>query len=91
MSVYVDRARHRLGRMVMCHMIADTRSELFAMARQIGVAAKWFQDHARAPHFDVCLSKRSAAVAAGAVDADRRTFAECMRRTRDGRPAWEAT
>lgn len=89
MAVYVDRMRHRLGRMIMCHMVADSRSELFAMADSVGVARKWFQNHPRAPHFDVCLSKRTKAVAAGAIDATRREFVACMRKVRKNRSMWD--
>lgn len=68
MSVYVDDMRAGYGRMTMCHMVADTRAELLAMADKIGVARRWLQkpDTAR-EHFDVCLAKRRLAVAAGAV------------------------
>lgn len=87
MSVYVDRAKNGFGRMVMCHMIADTPEELHAMADLIGVARRWFQaaPPASFPHYDIAQSKRALAVAAGAIDCDRRTFVEHVRRLR---PAW---
>lgn len=69
MSVYVDDMRASLGRMIMCHMVADTREELFIMADAIGVERKWVQDpHTYREHFDVCLSKRTAAVVAGSIE-----------------------
>lgn len=68
MTVYVDSMRARFGRMVMCHMMADTDDELLAMADQIGVARRWHQyPGTHKSHFDICLSKRARAVAAGAV------------------------
>lgn len=62
--VYVDNSRHRFGRMIMCHMVADTRSELDAMADKIGVKRKWFHRG----HYNICLAKRVEAVAAGAKE-----------------------
>lgn len=68
MSVYVDDMECRYGRMVMCHMAADSTAELLAMADRVGVARRWLQCPGTwKEHFDVCLSKREAAVAAGAV------------------------
>lgn len=71
MPVYVDDMRARLGRLVMCHMIADTEEELHAMADQIGVARKWHQGD----HYDIALSKRALAVATGAVEITKREAA----------------
>lgn len=84
MAVYVDQSIYRYGRMVMCHMLADTPEELHAMADQIGVARRWFQAPPKAsfPHYDVCMSKRSIAVAHGAVECDRSQLVAAMRRIR---------
>lgn len=68
MTVYVDDMRAKFGRMVMCHMIADSDDELHAMADLIGVARKWHQAPPQhRSHYDIALSKRAAAVDAGAV------------------------
>lgn len=84
MSVYVDSSIYGYGRMVMCHMIADTPDELHAMADRIGVARRWFQSPPKAsfPHYDIAKSKRALAVAAGAVECDRNALVAAVRRIR---------
>jgi len=52
----------------MCHMIADSDPELHAMVDTIGVERKWYQGD----HYDIALSKRALAVAAGAVEITKR-------------------
>lgn len=83
MTVYVDSTKARFGRMVMCHMIADSDAELHVMADRIGVARRWFQRD----HYDISQSKRALAVAAGAVEI---TWLQCgamtMRRRATGQP-----
>lgn len=68
MTVYVDDMRARYGRMIMCHMIADTEAELHEMADAIGVARRWYQGD----HYDIALSKRALAVQCGARQITRR-------------------
>jgi hypothetical protein len=73
MTVYVDDMHTtpmgQFGRMKMCHMVADTTEELLAMADRIGVNRKWLQKPGtHHEHFDVAMSKRAEAVAAGAVE-----------------------
>lgn len=74
MAVYVDDMRAGFGRMVMCHMVADTEAELHAMAEKIGLDRKWYQypEKSRYPHYDISLTKRALAVMAGAVEIKQR-------------------
>lgn len=82
MAVYVDDMRAGYGRMVMCHMVADTPEELHAMADQIGVARRWYQGPpvTRMPHYDIALSKRALAVKAGALEIQWREAPAIARR-----------
>jgi glucan phosphoethanolaminetransferase (alkaline phosphatase superfamily) len=69
--VYVDNMYEnpigQFGRMKMSHMAADTHDELIAMAKKIGVNTRWIQDEGEGgEHFDVSMSKREAAIQAGA-------------------------
>ena len=80
MSVYVDAMRASYGRMVMCHMLADSTEELLAMADRIGVQRRWLQDPGEATeHFDIALSKRRLAVEAGAVEVSLHQTAALIR------------
>lgn len=78
-TVYVDRCEWPLGRMMMCHMLADKVEDLHAMAERIGVARRWFQND-RYPHYDICKAKRALAVKFGAVEIGRREFVEIAKR-----------
>lgn len=70
MAVYVDNMRASYGRMVMCHMLADTDAELHAMADRIGVQRRWWQspEKTSGSHYDIALSKRAQAIQAGAIE-----------------------
>lgn len=81
MAVYVDTMRARYGRLVLCHMLADTLEELNRMADRIGVARRWLQTRP-VPHYDICLAKKKAALEAGAALIDRRAVAQLTRRLR---------
>lgn len=72
MAVYVDTMQAAFGRMKMCHMVADSTEELLAMADRIGVNQKWIQKAGtHQEHFDIALSKKGLAIAAGAIEVSR--------------------
>ncbi|MCJ2107903.1 DUF4031 domain-containing protein [Methylobacterium sp. E-041] len=80
MSVYVDQPIFPFGRMMMCHLWADSLDELLAMVDRIGVHRKWIQGHptlsfgkhrnASWVHFDIAKGKRIRAIEAGAIETD---------------------
>lgn len=79
MSVYVDDMRAPYGRLIMCHMLADSTEELLAMADRIGVQRKWIQKQGTPDeHFDIALSKRALAVQHGAVEITWRQTGEII-------------
>ena len=80
MSVYVDDMRAPYGRMIMCHMGADTAEELHAMADAIGVSRRWYQDK----HYDICLAKRAKAVELGAIETTRMKLGRMIVKQRTG-------
>lgn len=83
MAVYVDDMEAPFGRLIMCHMIADTHAELMQMATTIGVAHRWLQSPGNhGEHFDICKSKRAKAVQLGAVEI---TWAGCAERCHERR------
>lgn len=81
MAVYVDKARNPYGRMIMCHMVADSICELLEMADTIGLARRHFQPVSH-PHFDVSLAYKKKALTLGAVEVGRRELVTHMRQYR---------
>jgi hypothetical protein len=70
----------------MSHLIADTRDELVAMAKAIGLKKRHIQKAGtHGEHFDICKSYRDKAIAAGAVAITlRQCSAMCVRRREEG-------
>lgn len=92
MSVYVDPLVDfgwvlRDRQVKSCHMFADTLDELHEMAARIGMKRSWLQPSppASIDHYDLVASRREAAIAAGAVELDRRAAVEWRRAQREDR------
>ncbi|PPC84677.1 MAG: hypothetical protein CTY38_01115 [Methylotenera sp.] len=79
MAVYVDDMRAPYGRLIMCHMMADTDAELRDMANKIGVDQRWHQGD----HFDICLSKKLLAIQFGAIQITQRQMVLVRRKLRN--------
>ena len=75
MTVYVDNYRAKYGRMVMCHMAADTLEELHEMAERIGMKRSWFQGD----HYDVSLTRIKLAIEYGAKEVTSRELVRIAR------------
>ena len=87
MTVFVDDMyRDRLGQyqgMKMSHMLADTESELIAMATRIGLRLAWHQyPGTHRSHFDIAMSKRRLAITHGAVAVEMRVLSAMRSRRR---------
>ena len=79
MPVYVDRPKHRLGRMLMCHMLADPEVELQAMADRLNLQRAWRQAKP-VPHYDICKATRAEAIRLGAVEVRLHEVGVLLRR-----------
>lgn len=69
MTVYVDQSIYKKpnGKVLYCHMIADTLVELHEFATKIEISSAWFHS-GRFKHYDLNPVNRLAAVDAGAVE-----------------------
>lgn len=74
MTCYVDSVRQYpdagLRFTAYCHLLADDRAELHALAQGLGMPRRAFQDHAWRWHYDLPAELRDAALAAGARAVD---------------------
>ena len=72
MATYVDAAHSYpdagLRFTEFCHLLADTRDELHAMADELGIPRRFFQEHPWRWHHDLPAHLRALAVELGAVE-----------------------
>lgn len=87
MACYVDAAREypnaglRFTRF--CHLLADTPDELHAMADQLGIPRRFYQDHPWRWHHDLPAHLRERAVELGAKELTVREVGGLLRARRD--------
>jgi hypothetical protein len=90
MTIYVDVQMNNgwkmYGRTVQnCHLFTDGPvDELHAFAVRIGMKRTWFQDKS-VQHYDLTPSRRRLAVAAGAVEVDRRQAVAIWKQCRENK------
>lgn len=80
MSVYVDDYYAPYGRMLMCHLIADSQKELLNMVMKLNINIIHIQNkNTYREHFDICKSKRKLAIEYGAIPITVRELGEILR------------
>jgi hypothetical protein len=65
-----------------CHLLADTRAELRAMADRLDIPARYLQDHPWRWHHDLPEQLRSRAVELGAHELSMHEVGALLRRRR---------
>jgi hypothetical protein len=65
-----------------CHLLADTREELHAMADAVEMPRRFFQDHPWRWHYDLPAPLRERALVAGATEVSMRDVATLLRARR---------
>lgn len=79
MTVYVDHAVTMWRGQRWAHLMADTLDELHAMASQLGLPRRAFQDKPSGAHYDVTPALREQALELGAVAISRHIDREQVR------------
>lgn len=86
MACYVDAVRSYpdagLRHTDFCHLLADTRDELHAMAEALGIPRRFFQDHPVRWHHDLPAPLRPRALALGAIEVTRGEVVALLRARR---------
>lgn len=67
-----------------CHLLADTHGELHAMAGQLGMPRRMFQDHPWRWHYDLPAHLRGDAVRLGAGELSMHEVGALLRARRAG-------
>ncbi|ALJ26738.1 DUF4031 domain-containing protein [Stenotrophomonas acidaminiphila] len=80
MTVYIDDAVHPWRGERWAHLLADTLPELHAMAQQLGIPRRAFQNRRSGAHYDVPAALRDTAIALGAVAISRHADRALVRR-----------
>ena len=65
-----------------CHLVADDVAMLHYFAGRMGLKPAWFQDHSVLPHYDLTKGMRMLAVKLGALEIDRESLGELMKKNR---------
>ena len=79
MTVYVDDAVMPWRGQRWAHLMADTLDELHAMAAQLGIPRRAFQDKRSGAHYDVTIELREQALQLGAIAISRHVDRELLR------------
>jgi len=79
MTVYVDDAVTLWRGQRWAHLMADTLEELHAMAAQLGMPRRAFQDKPSGAHYDVTVEMREQALQLGATAISRHADRERVR------------
>ena len=95
MACYVDTVRSYpnagLRFTEFCHLLADTRDELHAMADALGIPRRFFQDHPWRWHHDLPEPLRPRAIELGAVEVDIHAVGALLRQRRQAYELSDAT